>query len=42
MGRRSCLLDNWQRLAIARMLYRNREVFIMDEPFTFIDTQSKE
>jgi ABC-type multidrug transport system fused ATPase/permease subunit len=27
----------WQRLSIARMLYRNRNVFIMDEPFTFID-----
>lgn len=31
----------WQRLAIARMLYRNRDVFIMDEPFTFIDAISK-
>lgn len=27
----------WQRLSIARMLYRNRNIFIMDEPFTFID-----
>ncbi len=27
----------WQRLAIARMLYRDRNIFIMDEPFTFID-----
>ena len=27
----------WQRLAIARMLYRNRDIFLMDEPFTFID-----
>jgi len=27
----------WQRLSIARMLYRNRKIFIMDEPFTFID-----
>ena len=32
----------WQRLAIARMLYRNREVFILDEPFTFIDSPSRE
>jgi ABC-type multidrug transport system fused ATPase/permease subunit len=32
----------WQRLAIARMLYRNREIFIMDEPFTFIDAPSRE
>lgn len=27
----------WQRLSIARMLYRDRNIFIMDEPFTFID-----
>ncbi|MDX9738793.1 MAG: ABC transporter ATP-binding protein [Candidatus Dojkabacteria bacterium] len=32
----------WQRLAIARMLYRNREIFVMDEPFTFIDAPSRE
>lgn len=32
----------WQRLAIARMLYRNRGIFIMDEPFTFIDGPSRE
>lgn len=32
----------WQRLAIARMLYRNRDIFIMDEAFTFIDTHSQE
>jgi len=30
----------WQRLAIARMLYRNKNIFIMDEPFTFIDSIS--
>ena len=30
----------WQRLAIARMLYRNRNIFLMDEPFTFIDDMS--
>ncbi|MDD4381931.1 MAG: ABC transporter ATP-binding protein [Candidatus Dojkabacteria bacterium] len=30
----------WQRLAISRMLYRNKDVFIMDEPFTFVDTIS--
>jgi putative ABC transport system ATP-binding protein/ATP-binding cassette subfamily B protein len=30
----------WQRLSIARMLYRNRNIFIMDEPFTFIDDLS--
>ncbi len=32
---------HWQKLAIARMLYRNKEVMIMDEPFTFIDGFSK-
>jgi len=26
----------WQRLAIGRMLYRNKNIFIMDEPFTYI------
>jgi len=31
----------WQRVAIARMLYRNKDIFIMDEPFTFIDSRSK-
>jgi ATP-binding cassette subfamily B protein len=32
----------WQRLAISRMLYRNKKIFIMDESFTFIDSESKE
>ncbi len=32
----------WQRLAIARMLYRDREINIMDEPFTYIDGPSRE
>jgi ABC-type multidrug transport system fused ATPase/permease subunit len=32
---------HWQRLAIARMIYRNKEIMIMDEPFTFIDGPSK-
>ncbi len=32
----------WQRLAISRMLYRNRQLFIMDEPFTYIDDVSAE
>ncbi|HVX92889.1 MAG TPA: ABC transporter ATP-binding protein [Candidatus Dojkabacteria bacterium] len=31
----------WQRLALARMLYRNRDIFIMDEPFTYIDQFSR-
>ena len=31
----------WQRLAIARMLYRNRDIFVLDEPFTFIDSPSR-
>jgi len=30
----------WQRLSIARTLYRNKNIFIMDEPFTFIDDMS--
>ncbi len=30
----------WQRLAIARMLYRNKNIFLMDEPFTYIDDMS--
>jgi len=30
----------WQRLAIARMLYRNKDIFLMDEPFTYIDDMS--
>ncbi len=32
----------WQRLAISRMLYRNRKIFVMDEAFTFIDSESKD
>ena len=32
---------HWQKLAIARMLYRNKEIMIMDEPFTFIDGKSR-
>ncbi len=32
----------WQRLAIARALYRNKDIFIMDEPFTYIDDVSAE
>lgn len=32
----------WQKIAVARMLYRNRDIFIMDEPFSFMDGQSKE
>jgi len=32
----------WQRLAIARMLYRNRRIFVMDESFTYIDSESKD
>lgn len=27
----------WQRLALARMLYRNKSIFLMDEPFTYMD-----
>ncbi len=32
----------WQRLAIARMLYRNKKIFVLDEPFTFIDAPSRD
>ena len=32
----------WQRLAISRMLYRDKDIFIMDEPFTYIDDVSAE
>lgn len=32
----------WQRIAIARMLYRNADIFIMDEPFSFVDGKSKD
>ena len=32
----------WQRLAISRMLYRNKKIFIMDESFTYIDSESKD
>ncbi len=32
---------HWQKLAIARMIYRNKEIMIMDEPFTFMDAPSK-
>ncbi|HRI06100.1 MAG TPA: ABC transporter ATP-binding protein [Candidatus Dojkabacteria bacterium] len=31
----------WQRLAIARALYRNRDIYIMDEPFLYIDEKSR-
>ena len=32
---------HWQRLAIARTIYRDRPILIMDEPFTFIDEVSR-
>jgi ATP-binding cassette subfamily B protein len=32
----------WQRLAFAWTLYRNRDIFIFDEPFTFLDGPSRE
>ncbi len=32
----------WQRLAIARMLYRKASIYIMDEAFTYIDQYSRE
>lgn len=33
---------HWQRIAIARAIYRNRDVFLLDQPFTYIDGQSIE
>jgi ATP-binding cassette subfamily B protein len=41
-GGKELPLGYWQRLAIARMLYRDRRIFIMDEAFTFIDSESKD
>jgi len=31
---------HWQRIAIGRALYRNRGIFIFDQPFTYIDRAS--
>jgi len=31
---------HWQRIAIARALYRNRDIFIFDQPFTYVDKAS--
>ena len=33
---------HWQRIAIARAVYRNREIFLLDQPFTYIDSHSVE
>jgi ATP-binding cassette subfamily B protein len=33
---------HWQRIAIARAIYRNRDIFILDQPFTYIDRHSVE
>lgn len=41
LGTRELSPGHWQRLAIARMIYRNRDIMIMDEPFTFIDGPSR-
>jgi len=41
-GGKELPLGYWQRLAIARMLYRDRKIFVMDESFTFIDSESKD
>ncbi len=32
---------HWQRIAIARMLYKKADVYIMDEPFVFIDPKNR-
>jgi ABC-type multidrug transport system fused ATPase/permease subunit len=31
----------WQRLSIARALYRNKDVLLLDEPFSYIDEDSR-
>lgn len=31
---------HWQRIAIARAIYRNRDIFLFDQPFTYIDGHS--
>jgi ABC-type multidrug transport system fused ATPase/permease subunit len=31
---------HWQRITIARALYRNRDIFIFDQPFTYVDKAS--
>lgn len=31
----------WQRIAIARCLYHNRQIFILDEPFLYIDQEAR-
>ncbi|WKZ30633.1 MAG: ABC transporter ATP-binding protein [Candidatus Dojkabacteria bacterium] len=31
---------HWQRIAIARAIYRNRDVFVFDQPFTYVDKTS--
>lgn len=41
-GGKELPLGFWQRLAIARMLYRNGKIFVMDEAFTFIDSETKD
>jgi ATP-binding cassette subfamily B protein len=33
---------HWQRITIARAIYRNRDIFILDQPFTYIDKHSVE
>jgi len=33
---------HWQRIAIARAIYRNRDIFLLDQPFTYIDGKSVE
>lgn len=40
-GGREIPAGYWQRIAIARMVYRNRNIMIMDEPFTYVDGPSR-
>lgn len=39
-GSLSISSGHWQRIAIARAIYRNRDIFLLDQPFTYIDKES--
>ncbi|WKZ31483.1 MAG: ABC transporter ATP-binding protein [Candidatus Dojkabacteria bacterium] len=40
-GGREIPAGYWQRIAIARMVYRDRNIMLMDEPFTYVDSVSR-
>ena len=35
-------MGQWQRVALARMLYSNAKVLVMDEPMAWLDTESRQ